>query len=158
MDIAIPKRVSHTSSRPRPMWMDADTFNKVRGKHRTWNKYKRTGTREDLYVRARNQSRWLTRNAVRTFERSLASTVRQNPKAFWKYARSKTQVKTGVADLENEEGILTSSDKEKVEVMNRFYSSVFTQENTDNIPALRRPHYEEELTDLQSHRRTWREN
>ncbi len=33
MDIAIPKSVSHTSSRPRPMWMDADTFSKVGGKH-----------------------------------------------------------------------------------------------------------------------------
>ncbi len=58
-------------------------------------------------------------------------------------------MKTGVADLENKEGILTSSDKEKAEVLNRFYSSVFTQENTDNILALRRPHCEEELTDLQ---------
>ncbi len=65
-------------------------------------------------------------------------------------------MKTGVADLENEEGILTSSDKEKAEVLNRFYSSVFTQENTDNIPALCRPHGEEELT-YRLHHRTWRE-
>ncbi len=58
-------------------------------------------------------------------------------------------MKTGVADLEKEEGILTSSDKEKAEVLNRFYSLVSTQKNTDNIPVLRRPHCEEELTDLQ---------
>ncbi len=92
MDIAIAKRLSHTTSRPRPMWMDADTFNKVTGKHRAWNRDKHTGTSEDhiLYVRASYQSRWLTRNAVRTFERSLASMVCPNPKVFWRYAWSKT--------------------------------------------------------------------
>ena len=57
MDVAIPKTLSPTTSfRPRPMWMDADTFNKVRGEHRAWNRYKHTEMREnyDFYVRARN--------------------------------------------------------------------------------------------------------
>ena len=49
-------------------------------------------------------------------------------------------------------GILTTSDEEKAEDLNRvyhFYSTVFTQEDTSNIPALRRPRCQEELTDLQ---------
>ncbi len=88
-------------------------------------------------------------NAGRTFERNLASTIGQNPKAFWKYTWSKTQVKEGAVDLENGQGILTTSDKERTEVLNRFYSSVFTQD-TSNIPALHRAYCKEELADLET--------
>ena len=35
----------------------------------------------------------------------------------------------------NEEGNLSSDDTEKCEILNKFFSSVFTQENTTNVPV-----------------------
>ena len=39
-----------------------------------------------------------------------------------------------IASLINKEGTLTSSDKEKANVLNEFFASVFTKEDISNIP------------------------
>ena len=44
--------------------------------------------------------------------------------------------KTTIGDLQNPDGTMTSGNKEKAEALNTFFSSVFTDENTSNIPTL----------------------
>ena len=39
------------------------------------------------------------KNAKREYEKKLAAEIKDNPKAFWKYVRSKTKVKSGIKDL-----------------------------------------------------------
>ena len=53
---------------------------------------------------------------------------------FWKYVRSKTKVKTGINDLEREDGSFARRDEDKADVLNKFFASVFTREDTSNIP------------------------
>ncbi len=45
----------------------------------------------DAYARARNQARWATRSAARDLEKNIGKIVKENPKAFWKYANSKSK-------------------------------------------------------------------
>ena len=60
------------------------------------------------------------------------------PKLVFKYGRSKPKTKTGIADLENKDGYATRSDKDKSEVLNDFFCSVFTRKNTKNeIPKFK---------------------
>ncbi len=73
---------------------------------------------------------------TRQYERDLIKGVKKNPKAFWKYAQSKTKSRSGINDLEKGDGGLTQSDEEKADVLNTFFTSVFTQEDLTNIPTL----------------------
>lgn len=57
-------------------------------------------------------------------------------KVFWKYASSNLKVKTGVADLLNNDGDLSGDRKEKVNILSDIFCSVFTIENTMNIPEM----------------------
>ena len=49
---------------------------------------------------------------------------------------SKTKTKSGISDLRKDNGSLTSTDLEKAEVLNRFFISIFTQENTETMPEV----------------------
>ena len=43
---------------------------------------------------------------------------------------------TGISNLVKPDGNITESDEEKAELLNSFFSSVFTKEDTNNIPSL----------------------
>ena len=75
------------------------------------------------------------RKAVRDFERQIARETKANPKAFYKYARSKMKTCSAVADLERLDGTMTETGVDKAEVLNTFITSVFTIESLENIPT-----------------------
>ncbi|KAK2142378.1 hypothetical protein LSH36_963g00061 [Paralvinella palmiformis] len=78
----------------------------------------------------------LTRNLCRDFERELAANLKDNSKDFWTYCKSKLNNKTGLGDIQNEDGSLTSDDHEKAEILNKYFTSVFTREDTYTIPIV----------------------
>jgi hypothetical protein len=53
---------------------------------------------------------------------------------FWGYVNSKLKTRQPVADLLKDDGSLTTNDKEKAEVLNKFFETVFTNEDTSSIP------------------------
>ena len=90
------------------------------------------------YTKARNQARKATRQAVKTLEQSIAKDIKSNPKHFWSYARSKMKIRPRVGDLQTEENAeLTTTDKEKAEVMCKFFSDVFIREDLKMCQHLR---------------------
>ena len=62
--------------------------------------------------------------------------MKDKPKVFWSYIKSKSKTRDKICDLMQEDGELTSNNKEKAEVLNKFFSSVFTREKTDNVPVM----------------------
>lgn len=119
--------------------LDMKTRQAVRKKHRTWQRYIETMDQQKYkeYARARNKAKSMTRKLQRAAEREISLSVRENPKNFWKYVKSKVKVKEGVADLyisesgDREE--LTKTDGEKAQVLADFFSSVFIEE-LDSVP------------------------
>ena len=67
-------------------------------------------------------------------EIKIAKTIKLNPKAFYQYVASKTTKREGIAELEDTNGNLTNVDKDKCEILNNFFASVFTKENDNEIP------------------------
>ena len=72
-----------------------------------------------------NQLRRLTRKATKIFEQNIAKDVRNNPKRFWKYAASKTKVKSKIPDLytsdDESPNDMTENDQEKAEKLGSFF-------------------------------------
>jgi hypothetical protein len=68
--------------------------------------------------------------------RDLANDNKKNNKQFTKYIQSKTNNKSGIGPLAGKDGKRTMDDKEMADILNQQFSSVFTREDTSNIPAL----------------------
>ena len=70
------------------------------------------------------------------FERDLANNVKSNPKEFWPYCNPKLKNEPRLGDLKTSEGALVQGDKEKMDLLNEYFASVYTQENLENLPSL----------------------
>ena len=66
----------------------------------------------------------------------MANTAKANPKKFWQYINRTTKIVIGIGDLETPSNRLSVNDKDKAEILANFFSSVFTQENMENMPTV----------------------
>ena len=116
--------------------MNNRALDKVRRKNTAFKKYLNSREDQDYseYCKERNKARKATRQAVKDFEKLLAKEAKRNPKAFHKYVNSKTKVRSGISELETNDG-LAISDQEKSEALNTFFTSVFTKEDLTEIPT-----------------------
>ena len=138
MDIYIPHRtvdMANTKSR-KPLWMNRKALAKVRKKTESYKRYLETreGRDYELYYKARNQARRATRQAMKQFEKEVAKNAKTNPKTFHKYVNSKTKVRTGIGELQVDD-VTSISDEEKASTLNKYFSSVYTKEDTTRIPT-----------------------
>ena len=91
----------------------------------------------------------MKRNLCREFEKDIAKNVNSDPKAFWRYTNSKLKSRPKLGDLVDEDGKLTSGDSKKAELLNKFFTSIFTQEDTSKIPKLDTIHTGTPLTHIE---------
>ena len=80
----------------------------------------------------------------------LEEDLKQNPRKFWKYVKSKRIDNVGFHPLKN--GTHTVSDQVgKANILNSFFKSVFTKENTSNLPGLQQTVPDFEPLDIVAH-------
>lgn len=133
-DKFVPKvKIKPSATRSRRDPVPKPMLDKIREKRRLFKVYKKFPTKLNLdaYARVRNQVKWESRKLVKSKEESLAKEAKNNPKLFYQYVSTKIKPKESVSNLVKDDGSITSSDKEKAEVLNNFFSSVFTQEEND---------------------------
>jgi hypothetical protein len=121
-------------SAEKPPWYTPKVREKCKAKRKAYEHFKDTGRDYNLYARARNQAQWEVRKAVREDEKETANRVKNNPKALFSHANKKIKTKSTVSDLKLPEGGTTSTGNEKVETLATFFESVYTVENTENLP------------------------
>ena len=99
----------------RQSYMDKQGMKPIKVKQRAWKHYTDTEDQYDYqkYCTAKNKLRNHTRDLRQNFEDLLAAEVKTNPKAFWKYTKSKLTVKSGVGDLKDVDGKVHSEDEAK---------------------------------------------
>ena len=144
----IPKRtVSGT-----PAWKEKGTFpiskptrDAIQLKNKTHRQWMSALNRDDsesarlLYTRARNKVKSFIRRDKRLFEKGIAMKSKTNPKSFWSHARRKLKTKPGVAPLlekVQDSGSLKFDDKEKANILQAQFSSVFTREPPGHVPTM----------------------
>lgn len=122
--------------RKKPLWMNPTLMAQVKKKRKAFQRYLETrdGQNYQQYVNARNTTTQELRRAIRTFEKSIAKQAKKDPKVFYKYVNSRTKTRPVVTKLYKDDGKLTGSDEETAEVLNKFFTSVFTDEDMNNIP------------------------
>ena len=80
--------------------------------------------------------RRMTRILRSDFEQNIARNVIQNPKLFWRYAKSRLKTRQNIPTLEKSDGSKAITPKEEADSLNEFFRSVFTTERLDNILEL----------------------
>ena len=130
-----------TNNRKRKFPIDKETQEIIHNKHKLWKQYFATKDLETYkkFCKIRNKVKSITKKTQRNYENSLAKKAKDNPKAIWQYINSKSKIKEGITELNidpnNSNSKLTSNNQEKSEILNNYFSSVFTIEPDGEMPA-----------------------
>ena len=64
----------------------------------------------------------------------MVSNIAKNSKRFWRYVNTSLKTRPDIDAIKCIDGSLASSDQEKADLLNSYFSSVFTREDLPNIP------------------------
>lgn len=150
VDKCIPRQSATGKSKKKP-WVNKAAMDAIGKKRRDWKKYQmcKNDSNYQKYAASRNKATREVRSAKRYFEKQLALNINTDNKSFWNYVRSQSKTKSTIGDLIDSEGVLINDDEKKCEILNNFFASVFTHENTANIPNFIDRIYQEPLKDLE---------
>ena len=123
--------------RKKNLYMTRDSVRLKNKKLRLWRKYTKTKGLFDRrnYDRCKNELRELTRKLRRDYETMISEGSKEKPKMFWSYAKSRLKTREQITSLTKPDGTTAKSAKDKAEALNDFFSSVFTVEDIENLPA-----------------------
>ncbi len=108
----------------------------IRKKRRKWRVAKSSISGQDMeeYKRIEKEVAKKIRNAKRKLEKDLVKDTDKNNRKYTKYVKSKTKSKTTVGPLVTQDKKIITDNKEMAEMLNQFFSSVFTKEDLNNVP------------------------
>jgi Reverse transcriptase (RNA-dependent DNA polymerase)/Endonuclease-reverse transcriptase len=132
----------------RPPWMTREILRAVRRKRRIWKKEDGRNISQQ-YRETERKVRNLIRNAKRNLERKLATENNGNSKPFYAYLKSKTKNRSPVGPLKDGQGSIVSDKKKMAEMLNSYFSSVFTVEGDEEVPKADNENCRTRLTDIQ---------
>ena len=114
-------------------------FLAVKKKQNLWRLYRSTGFPSYLAKFKVQQKvvQQLVSSAKHSYEKSIASNIKQDPRAFFSYVRGKQKVKDSIGPLvDPTNGVTVSDSQEMSDILNNYFSSVFTSENVVNRESL----------------------
>ena len=122
----------------RNIYMSPEAFRIKKLKRKLWKNYTLSKTDHDYkaFKETRNKLRRLTRNLRIHHEQHIVSDIGRNPKSFWRYVNSHMKTRSGIDSIRCPNGSTVTSDQEKVELLNSYFASVFTDENLASFPLL----------------------
>ncbi|KFQ24241.1 hypothetical protein N331_03502, partial [Merops nubicus] len=109
----------------RPAWLSHELLVVLMNKVKLHTELKQGQVSWGEYREAARLCRDKVRKVKVQLELNLARDTKKNKKGFYKYLNQKRKAKEGVPTLVTNNGELATSDKEKDEVLNNFFASVF---------------------------------
>ena len=104
-------------------------------KQRQYNKAKNTQAQKDwsVFRNIRSKVQKLLREARSDFiNNKLGPSIKEKPKAFFRYISNLRQDTTGIQQLSDDKSALKSSSQEKADILNKQFQSVFTTEPAES--------------------------
>ena len=104
-------------------------------KQTMWRVYRRTRKDEDYanYKEALNLATTEIIKHKRTFEKNWSGNIKNDSNSLYAYVRSKQKVRDKVGPLESNRGNIISDGFQMAEVLNEYFSSVFTTEDISSL-------------------------
>ncbi|GAB0185602.1 mitochondrial enolase superfamily member 1 [Grus japonensis] len=106
--------------------MNKELLGKVKQNKEAYRGWKQGQVAWEEYRETVRAAREQLRKAKAPIELNLARDVKDNKKSFYRYVGDKRRMSENVGPLQNETGDLVTQDMEKAEVLNDFFTSVFT--------------------------------
>ena len=128
----VPVKKFSCGKRRKEIWINNKAIRAVSKKRRIFRKY-RDRNHPACKASARKAAVDV-RNAKLHFEKRLAENIKYDSKSFFAYVRSKSRARIRAGSLISADGVLIEGSKEKDEEFNRYFSSVFSEEDLDNVP------------------------
>ena len=127
----IPKKDPNQNRKKAP-WMSWKAVRLVNKKHRLYNKYK--NKYHPAYMKASREADIEIRRAKRNFEKKLSEKIDTDRKSFYTYVRNRSHAKSSIGPLFTDNQVPIEQDK-MAEEFNKYFTSVFTIEDTANVPT-----------------------
>ena len=102
----------------------------IKQRNKLWRLYRLTNLERDWenFKTVRNQVRSRLRVWEEDTEREMIRQFKGDKKKFYGYVKSKQKVRTTIDYVRTTDGILTTTEQETAQVLNRFFHSVFVNE------------------------------
>ena len=128
----VPKKLRRSAGKP--PWMNKHILTMIRKKRRLFKTSKSDHTKLNDYKVQEKLIKKAVRKAKKSYEKHISKTSNSSEKKFNSYIKSRTKVKTSIGPLKDENGETHTNPKKMAEILNNFFSGVFTREDTNNIP------------------------
>jgi hypothetical protein len=151
----IPSKTINMNQKRGEFPLPYNVVKKIRKKHNLWKRYMETreGKIYEEYCRTRNKVKSLICKVRREHERKISKQVKTNPKRFWQYIKSKSNTKEPISELYSNPHDPSSEtiedDQRKANILNDFFSSVFTREPNGKLPEFGQYTIEYSMTELE---------
>ena len=118
-------------------WINRNVIKRRRAKEKAWKKYVKSGkdqTKYKDYIEKLHESTNANREAKIEFEKKLANNIKKDSKSFFAYVNNKQKCQDKIGPLINESGDLITDDLDTANLLNKYFSSVFTFDDNSVIP------------------------
>ena len=134
--LCVPLRNRRPNSNGKPKWWSNEIKSSLLAKKHAYHRYKTTLNNDDKleFDNLRRISKRLIKQSKRALEIHIANTCKSNPKEFYSYIRKKKVMTSNIGPLETNNGRHTENEIEMANILNDYFASVFTIENTTNSP------------------------
>jgi len=129
----IPKLKVPVDKPPKPPWITNKCLQQIARKRKVFKKF--NDKKHPACQEANAAATKCLRKARRRFEKSLAARVKHDKKSFFAYVRSRAKSRVTVGPITNAQGKTLESPEDTVEEFNRYFASVFTEEDADMLPS-----------------------
>ena len=145
----VPLRNRRATKNIKPKWWNNQIQNSLSAKARAYRKYSQTRDENDKieFERIRRETKKLIRNSKRNLEIYIANSSKSNPKEFYNYVRKKKVLSSNIGPLAMESGQHTENNSEMANILNDYFASVFTVEDSSTQPPSAAPQVEGNFID-----------
>ncbi|KAK4289620.1 hypothetical protein Pmani_037425 [Petrolisthes manimaculis] len=126
----VPTTADKGKQKSKTPWLNNTATKAIKKKKCAWSRFQERRTTESYrqYIKARDDTKRTIRKEKCSYEKKLVNDMKKNPRAFYKYANRKSNAKKPVSNLKRDDGTTTQTNKETAEELNKYFSSVFTEE------------------------------
>ena len=135
IDDNVPHRM--TSQRFTQPWINRDIRRLTRLKRRWQRRARRSNEQKDWekYKALKKKTQKACRDGHDNYVNDILTKDSTNPKRYWNFIKSKKKDNTGMAPLKKD-GLTFCDRQNQANIMGNQFSSVFTKEDTSNLPDL----------------------